>query len=256
MPADTPNRLTPGQRLGQNRALTTRWADYCSKPQLALPGSSLAKDDSLFDVLPTSHLAWQGISSAVDHLDSFFDLLDGGKSHPLSPGTLARAGVLGAAHALWLLDCPGRAGRQKRGLRLAHEEFKRELQLVKDLRGLSGDPTGQAQKRMDTLTEWMDRAVTVGGTLGMTAADVRRFEDTALIDEVAARYVDAVPDSRDLAMTYRIVWRLYSGTSHGLRWSALLRAEIVPNPTKAAATATSRMIWSNSTWPPAQSSSS
>jgi hypothetical protein len=82
------------------------WADYVTQLQVAEPGSSLAKDDALFAVLPPSHLAWQGILSAVDHLDSFFGLLDGGKSHPLAPGTLARAGVLGAAHALWLLDAP------------------------------------------------------------------------------------------------------------------------------------------------------
>jgi hypothetical protein len=98
--APTSNRITSGERLGQTRDRVTGWADYITHPQVAQPGSSLAKDDTLFGVLPPSHLAWQGILSAVDHLGSFFGLLDGGKSHPLSPSTLARAGLLGAAHAL------------------------------------------------------------------------------------------------------------------------------------------------------------
>jgi len=230
MSASTPNGITSGERLGRTRDLVARWADYVTQPQVAEPDSSLAKDDALFDVLPPSHLAWQGILSAVDHLDSFFGLLDGGKSHPLAPGTLARAGVLGAAHALWLLDAPDRVGRQKRGLRLAHEEFKRDRQTMTDLLDLTGDPAGHVQQRIDTLKEWMDRAVTVGGTLGMTPAQVRHVEDTALIDEVAARYVGTDPGSEDLAKTYKVVWRMYSGTAHGLRWSAMLRADIVAKP--------------------------
>jgi hypothetical protein len=123
--------------------------------------------------------------------------------------------------------------------------------MVTDLRDLTGDPAGHAQQRIDTLTEWMDRAVTVGGTLGMTPADVRRFEDTELINEVVARYVAASPGSEDLAKTDQIVWRMYSGTAHGLRWSAMLRADIRPNPT-GPATATSRTTRSNSTWPQAR----
>jgi hypothetical protein len=71
-----------------------------------------------------------------------------------------------------------------------------------DLLDLTGDPAGHVQQRIDTLTEWMDRAVTVGGTLGMTPAHVKHVEDTALIDEVAARYVGTDPDSEDLAKTY------------------------------------------------------
>ncbi|MFC7655455.1 hypothetical protein ACFQV8_01835 [Pseudonocardia benzenivorans] len=177
-----------------------------------------------------SQVAWQGISSAIDHLDSFMDLLDGGKAHPLSPGTLARSGILGAAHALWVLDVPDREERQRRGLRLAHEDFKREQQLVTDMRDLMGDPTGTGQERIDILTEWMGRAVTVGTTtLNMTPAAVRRFTDTALIDEVAARYAEAVPDSGDIAVSYRMVWRIYSGSAHGLRWSAMLNAAIERN---------------------------
>jgi hypothetical protein len=70
--APTSNRITSGERLGQTRDRVTGWADYITHPQVAQPGSSLAKDDTLFGVLPPSHLAWQGILSAVDHLDTFF----------------------------------------------------------------------------------------------------------------------------------------------------------------------------------------
>jgi hypothetical protein len=224
-----PNDITPGQRLGRTRAQVNEWVTYVGTPQLAQPGSSLAKDDALFDLLPPSHVAWQGISAAVDHLDAFLGLLDGGKSHPVAPGTLARSGVLGAAHSLWVLDPPERAERQRRSLRLAHEEFRRERQLLIDVRDLGGDPDGNVQRIIDIRTEWMTRAVTVGATVGMLPAAVRQLDDTTLIDEVAARYVAVVPGSAELAKLYRVVWRIYSGTAHGLRWSSLLRTAATPS---------------------------
>jgi hypothetical protein len=41
-------------------------------------------------------------------------LTEGQKSHPIAPSMLARSGILGSAHALWLLDGPDRAERQRR----------------------------------------------------------------------------------------------------------------------------------------------
>jgi hypothetical protein len=103
-------------------------------------------------VLPPSHLIWHGISSAVDHLDAFMGALDGGKSHPLAPSTLARSGILGSTHALCLLDGPDRDERRRRGLHLAHEEFKREKQMFEAIERI------EAEQPLRVISGW-SRAV-------------------------------------------------------------------------------------------------
>jgi len=81
------------------------------------PNSSLGADDRLFTVVPTSHLAWHGISHAVDYLDMYLNaLVEHRMSFAIAPQSLARSGLLGAAHALWLLDAPSRRERQLRDL--------------------------------------------------------------------------------------------------------------------------------------------
>jgi hypothetical protein len=74
------------------------------------PNSSMGADDRLFTVVPTSHLAWHGISHAVDYLDMYLNaLVEHRMSFAIAPQSLARSGLLGAAHALWLLDAPAAA---------------------------------------------------------------------------------------------------------------------------------------------------
>ena len=120
-----------GERLAQLDQLLAGWRDYIQKaPE---DGNSLAGDDHLFPMLPPSQLAWFGIVSAVDHLDMLMALVRSGTSHPLRTTPSPAPGVLSGAHALWLLDGPDRVERQKRGLCLAHAEFFREHQAVRDI---------------------------------------------------------------------------------------------------------------------------
>ena len=217
-----------GERLSQLDQLLDGWRAYIIEPRIVQDGSSLAADDKLFPVLAPSQLAWHGIASAVDHLDMFMALLRTGTSHPLAPNTIARTGMLSGAHALWLLDGPNRIERQKRGLRLAHEEFSRDRQAVRDIATIENpDPEAGLVKMkdyLDTRTEWMERALTVGAQLGMTSKDLR-FDDTTLLDEVTRRLVERDPEAIDLIRAVRIVWRTYSGVAHGLRWPVMYRAE-------------------------------
>lgn len=231
--------LTDGQRLCWISERVKAWRIYVEQPQPVLDGSSLAADDALFSVLPPSHLIWHGISHAVDHLDVFMVALTAGKtSHPIAPSTLARSGILGSAHALWLLDGPDRAERQRRALRIAHEEFHRDRQTLRDIADISRDDPGAesspdinvVQQQIDLRTEWIDRAIAVGATLGMRDTQVTApLDETSIIDAVAKRYAIVTPDSHGLVRAYRLLWRTYSGTAHGLRWSAMHRAKIVKN---------------------------
>jgi hypothetical protein len=52
-------------------------------------------------------------------------------------------------------------------------------------------------------------------------------DDTAVIDSVTQRYTEVFPGALQLATAYRMLWRQYANTSHGLRWSELCRANIV-----------------------------
>lgn len=231
--------LTDGQRLGWISEQVKVWRTYVGQPQSVLDGSSLAADDAIFSVLPPSHLIWHGISHAVDHLDMFMvALTEGKRSHPIAPSTLARSGILGSAHALWLLDGPDRAERQRRALKIAHEEFYRDRQMLRDIADISRDDPGTepspdisvVQQQIDLRTEWINRAIAVGTTLGMRDRQVTaQLDETSIIDAVAERYAVVTRDSHELVKAYRLVWRTYSATSHGLRWSAMARAKIVKN---------------------------
>jgi hypothetical protein len=215
--------------------LTTTWLDYVELRPEIIGGSSLAKDDALFPVRPPSHLAWHGIIAAVEHLALLIDCLEAGTPQPLAASTLARSAILGSAHALWLLDGSDRADRQRRGLRLAHEQFQLELLRLRDLRRLDGEdgtdqssPYDTAGVLVDFQIEGINGAIGVSAKLGMSPEEVAaRPDDTAVIDTVARRYTDVVPGALQLAKAYRMLWRQYADASHGLRWSELYRANIM-----------------------------
>lgn len=234
-----PLAFTDGQRLAWISEQVKDWRTYVEQPQPVLDGSSLAAEDVILSVLPPSHLIWHGISHAVDHLDVFMGALtEGKKSHPIAPSTLARSGILGGAHALWLLDGPDRAERQRRALKIAHEEFHRDRQMLRDIIDISrDDPDTEpspdisvAQQQIDLRTEWIDRVIAAGAALGMRDTQVTaQLDETSVIDAVAKRYAVITPDSRELVKAYWLLWRMYSGTAHGLRWSAMHRTKIVKN---------------------------
>jgi hypothetical protein len=207
------------------------WRTYIEQLRPIAPGSVQAEDDKIFPTIAPSHLIWHGITHAVDHLDMFMNALtEHGKQYPLAPQTLARSGVLGAAHALWMLDHADRVERQRRAIRMAVEECRQERTAMREIKKIKGGLTADVDRRIDTRTEWIAQAVQRGATIGMTANDVaQRPEDTAVIDAVAKRYVETTSSSseHDLVTTYRTIWRTHSGTAHGLRWPALHRTEIL-----------------------------
>ncbi|MBN9739402.1 MULTISPECIES: hypothetical protein [unclassified Pseudonocardia] len=233
------DQFTTGERLRRAADIVDQWAKTTVTPHPVHPGSSLAADDALFPVSSISHLAWFGIAHAVDHLHLFLHVLvRDGLSYPMAPQTLARGGLIGAAHSLWLLDGPDRRTRQLRGLRIAHEEWRNERNAYKDIA-----ETGEADEGMATIietrTEWMTRAVTAGESIGFTSAEVKtRPNDTTLIKDVLTRYEShepPEPGEMSMAAGYKLHWQMLSGSAHGYRWSSLGRVEFTESKGTSAA---------------------
>lgn len=220
--------LTSWQRIALIAEQAVKWREMASQRRPVEPGSSLAAEDQIFPLMPPSYLIWHGISHAVDHLDTFtHTVVEAKVSFPLAPQTLARSGVLGAAHALWMLDGPNRVERQLRALRMAYEEFRNE-RVAYDEVAQGEDESSEMRRIVAVRDEWMARAVEAGVTIGKTPGEVvQRPRDTTLIDEVITRYeeVHRPEDGASLVGTYRLIWRMHSGVTHGFRWPVIHRTD-------------------------------
>lgn len=225
------DQLTMAERLRWAADAVDMWAQSTAEARPVESGSSLAADDALFPLNPVSHLAWFGIAHAVDHLHMFLHVLvRDGLSFPMGPQTLARGGLIGAAHALWLLDGPDRRTRQLRGLRIAHEEWRNERNAYNDV-VKTGEAADGMEETIERRSEWMARAVAAGESIGFDAAKVTtRPLDTTLIDEVLTRYErhdPTEPGLMPMPALYRLLWQMLSGNAHGYRWSSMGRVQFV-----------------------------
>ena len=138
-------------------------------------------------------------------------------------------GVLSGAHALWLLDGPDRVERQKRGLCLAHEEFFREHQAVRDIAAIqNSDPV----RGLTAMKDYPTRAWS--GWTGRwrparRSARPRKRSRPSTKPGCWTRWLTAssstIPRNVELISAVRIVWRTYSGVAHGLRWPVRYRTK-------------------------------
>ncbi|MEV1295932.1 hypothetical protein [Pseudonocardia sp. NPDC049635] len=239
----SPWRLTAPQRLNWIAEQCESWKRYRESPQVAAPGSILAVDDAVLAEPPPSHLIAYRIAHAVEHLEFFlYPLVNGGVGFPTAPNTVARSGVIAAAHALWMLGPAERAERQRRGLRMAYLEAARErtaLYEVESGPGTRDAPTRRAiwQRQVERCDDTMARAIAAGATLDMTAKDVTRVpDDTTVIDHVAKDYIAAShTDDAALVTAYRLNWRMHSGNAHALRWAALWHSDSLGSFTRGGA---------------------
>jgi hypothetical protein len=206
-------RLTDEQRLGFIVTQVGRWRAWILHVQRPLAGSTLAEDDTIFPPFTLSQLAWQGLCSGVDHLDLFASALVATRTgYPSAYFTLSRAGVVGAAHALWLLD-GDRAQRQRRALRMAHEDYRQERAAMADIKRLMPGAAELATSRIEQLTQRMGEVVTAGAGLGMTAQSFKKkINDGQIIEDMARRFATG-PEANDLIAAYVVMWRQHSGAA-------------------------------------------
>lgn len=192
------------------------------------PHSSLARDDEAFPRYPASQLAWQGIGSAVDHLDMMISTLAATRTaFPFGYHTLARTGLIGAARAMWVLDGT-RPERTGRALRMAHEEYRQERASLGDTRKLFPHLATPCDERTAQLDHRMAEARAAGMPIGMTEDQVKSApKDTEIIEHVAHRFALGEAEPDNIAAAFILSWRDGSGIAHAMLWPALRRSELI-----------------------------
>jgi hypothetical protein len=206
------------------------WRPLLLDPQTPEPGSSLAKDDKTFPPMPCSQLAWWGLTVAVEHLDAGLRLLAdqaarGGPYFSDANYTVLRAALLGASQAAVLLLPAGRETRTTYGLQLAHEEFRRALNIRRHLQAHDGLPAGARTVAADAgflerLTDPLERAA-----FALDERKARRsFPDTELVEVAAGLVHVRGEDARLLQLGHEMEWRLGSGSAHGQLLASMHRA--------------------------------
>jgi len=155
-------------RVRRVEGAVAAWRPLLLDPQTPEPGSSLAKDDETFPPMPCSQLAWWGLSVAVEHLDAGLRLLadqkaQGGPYFSDANYTVLRAALLGASQAVVLLLPARRDSRTTYGLQLAHEEFRRALNIRRHLQTHEGLPDSARLAAADL--RFLDRSYGRSGSL-------------------------------------------------------------------------------------------
>ena len=179
------------------------------------PGCQLYKD--VFAGTP--ELAWTALVVSVDNLAALLKLYDHESSefHESATFSIARAPILAASTAYWLLAPDKYQRRVSRGLSLLEENLKNIERFSAPLRDEGESATLELQRHID---DERNRIATCWETIGRPA--VEKPDDTWIVDSVA----------RDLEKLKRCdhrqvlgLWRLCSGHAHAMRWALEM-----PNP--------------------------
>jgi hypothetical protein len=221
-------RLTPERRLGLVGQQADEWTARTSEVPVIDTGSALAQDDAVFPPYPLSQQIWMGLSSGAGHLDLFMAALKATRTaRPFGYLTLARAGLVGAAHALWLLDEDPNE-RRRRGVRMAHEDYKHELAALNTLNTVMPNMRQRTDQQIARVREQIRQVTDSGRSLGMTPETVtQRLNDTEIIRGVARRFAGGQDHESDLIAAYVLSWSRHSGQAHGMRWSAMIGANVM-----------------------------
>jgi hypothetical protein len=208
------------------------WDERTRQPADAEPGSSLDGDIKIYPNVAA--IAWQGITSAVDHLKALRDLwMTTGSVHAFADATLLRAALLAAATTLYLLDdSPGvaRRDRVRRGALAALSDHRDHLwhqtAMTEMTASLGEEATAAHQGLITRLQEWIARAEQVARDHGATSKEVGRgLVDTACIVQtgrVIGRHESREQQIR-LESGLRAVWQKGSADAHSRTWQTMTR---------------------------------
>jgi hypothetical protein len=198
------------------------------------PGSSLDGDLTAYPDLGA--IAWQGTTSAVDHLKAVRDLwMTAGTVHTFAAATLLRAALLAAAIAVYLLDdSPGvtRRERIKRAALAAvtdHRDHLWHQTAMADMtRTLGDDAIAAHQSLIATLQESQTQAEQVARDHGATRDELRRgLVDTACIVQAGRVLSRHQPPAEQLHLEagLRAAWQKGSADAHARTWQTMLRRQ-------------------------------
>lgn len=199
-------------RLDEMFPFIEQWAQRTrTGPVTAQPGSSLARDDEIYPILPPSHLAYGGIVTATEHLEFFRVSFQSNRTlYPASHFTLLRTALMGAAQAVWVLKGP-QAQRCERALRLVRDDIQQQRGLLRDVAAqLAPEDCAAQQQLLDRrLREVQDAAA----QLGLDPAKVPGWK--LFMTEVIQDASELVHGDKDTWYGTSLLWRLQSGHAHG-----------------------------------------
>lgn len=175
--------------------------------------SALAHDQALPGGVTHAHFAWRSLGTAGEHLGAghYMTISSGGGVRTKPYLSLARATMLGAARALFLLEPISSLDRRRRALQLLRAEAMDLHRLVADWESVAGSTSVVAARtEVDHFRQECERELVRSG---LKPGSV--MSETSLLLEVAHHLDDGVPDPTASVMD---VWRLSSATAHARTW--------------------------------------
>lgn len=207
------NRAEIGQWITRS---AEAWGARVQDPAsiLLATGSDLERDPALPDGVGVDRLVWRALGTAGEHvglLSHCVETSDGGVfAKPYL--SLARATMLGAARALYVLEPDTSDGRRVRGLQLLRAEANDVSQVVADWEAATrGQDLSQARKAADQFKAECEHELT---SVGRKPGSV--MSETALLGAVAPQFADGLSDPKSSLLQ---LWRLSSATAHARIWA-------------------------------------
>lgn len=204
------------------------WAPRIAAPEEVEGGSSLAGDDKALVTAPVRTAAWAGLLSAVDHLALMTDLPgdEGLNMRPTSLYTPARAALLGASQAVWVLGGGTRATRRARALSIAEDERAQHRRFLWDY---TNDAYAKANFSQEVMDEMNDLATKL--TVEITRIRALQKEhpkidsDATTMMRQAAEHLTKGGSKDDQWMRFALAyeWRVASAAAHGRSWPVFVR---------------------------------
>lgn len=210
------------------------WDERTRQPAEAEEGSSLDGDIKIYPNVAA--LAWQGITSAVDHLKALRDLwMTAGSVHAFADATLLRAAVLAAATSVYLLDDSPGIARRDRVKRAAlaslsdHRDHLWHQTAMTELTATLGEEaTAAHQALIGRLQQWEAHANQVAREHGATQMERRNglvaTDCIVAAGQVISRHQPPEQQIR-LQTGLRAVWQKGSADAHARTWQTMTRRD-------------------------------
>ena len=193
------------------------------------PGSPLAKDDSMWPLLPLSQHVWAALAAVHDHLDITRMTIEQQRLFPTGVYSLMRGALLGSCQAWWLVYPKDAAERQERGRRFSEEWYRRRIEYQADF---TPDLDVHQAAASATQLERFDRDLAQVRSMRTTTVG---FQATRLVREAAENAFREAHIQREVVRE----WRRLSGDAHALGWALMTQTttwDSVDGPSSAEVT--------------------
>lgn len=201
------------------------WGEQAQRPEsiVGAPGSVVqisrqdleSQDDDPLLEINLAVLAWRSLASAGEHagLAHWLHQSTGGGVVPRPQMSLARAAMLGAARAIYLLQPDDETERSLRAARLANQEVKDArdyLTVYASIQGDHGQGVIDLRGYFDAVKAAAEKVLTDVGNKPDSHMD-----DTALLKKAAPVLADG---SEHPELAVMSAWRKGSAVAHGRSW--------------------------------------